>query len=158
LNFKCHTYFSGGATPETLADNIYYISAVELLKKFLLIIFILEVVLLTAPLLIIFILVWSYSRHLTDIIYFRGGATQETLIDIIYFRGGASQDILAVSSSGSSDVDIDLSDEVYEQAINLLQLVKTSCSRSSLASALFMEELAIAIREGIIHQKIEVQP
>jgi len=51
---------------------------------------------------------------------------------------------------------LSLSNEAYQQVINLLQLVKTSCGRSPIASAMFMEELASAIQDGIVHSKVEV--
>jgi hypothetical protein len=71
------------------------------------------------------------------------------------FSRSVPQDILAEIASGSQ-VSSTLSDEVYQQAVTLLQQVKSSCVRSPLASALFMEELAIAVRQGVIHEKVEV--
>jgi len=50
-----------------------------------------------------------------------------------------------------------LSDEAYQQVINLLKIVKSSCCRSPVASAMFMEEMATAVRDGIIHSKVEVR-
>jgi len=50
-----------------------------------------------------------------------------------------------------------LREDVYQQAINLLQLVKSTCGRSPIASAMFMEELAAAIHDGAIHSKVEVR-
>lgn len=67
------------------------------------------------------------------------------------FSRSTPKDILADLSASS------LSDDVYQQTISLLQQVKTSCIRSPAAGALFMEELAIAIRQGDIHEKVEVE-
>lgn len=44
----------------------------------------------------------------------------------------------------------------YNQVILLLQLVRTSCSSSVLAAALFMDELASLVRSATLHPKIEV--
>ena len=68
------------------------------------------------------------------------------------------RDILSEISSNCSQQRSasSLSNEAYQQVINLLQLVKSSCSRSPIASAMFMEELASAIHDGIVHSKVEV--
>jgi len=50
-----------------------------------------------------------------------------------------------------------LPNEVYQQVIDLLQLVKATCGRSPIASAMSMEELAAAIYDGTIHGKVEVR-
>ena len=46
--------------------------------------------------------------------------------------------------------------DAYQQVISLLQLVKSTCGRTPIASAMFMEELSTVIRDGIIHCKVEV--
>ena len=68
------------------------------------------------------------------------------------------RDILSEISSNSSQRSTStLREDVYQQAINLLQLVKSTCGRSPIASAMFMEELAAAIHDGAIHSKVEVR-
>ena len=49
-----------------------------------------------------------------------------------------------------------LTDSLYKQVINLLQLVKTSSSRMSEAAALFMDELANVVGQGHLDSKVEV--
>ena len=49
-----------------------------------------------------------------------------------------------------------LTDSLYKQVINLLQLVKTSSSRMSEAAALFMDELANVVGQGHLNSKVEV--
>lgn len=49
-----------------------------------------------------------------------------------------------------------LTDSLYKQVINLLQLVKTSSSRMSEAAALFMDELANVVGKGHLDSKVEV--
>ena len=41
--------------------------------------------------------------------------------------------------------------------VGLLQLVKTSCSKSSEALALYMDELSSVIRSGCLDAKVEVK-
>ncbi|XP_078340386.1 Fanconi anemia group D2 protein-like [Crassostrea virginica] len=48
-----------------------------------------------------------------------------------------------------------LTDSLYKQVINLLQLVKTSSSRMSEAAALFMDELANVVGQGHLDSKVE---
>lgn len=48
-----------------------------------------------------------------------------------------------------------LTDSLYKQVINLLQLVKTSSSRMSEAAALFMDELANVVGKGHLDSKVE---
>jgi len=67
------------------------------------------------------------------------------------------RDILSeISSNASQRSTSTLPDDVYHQVINLLQLVKSTCGRSPIASAMFMEELAAVIHGGAIHSKVEV--
>ena len=49
-----------------------------------------------------------------------------------------------------------LSDDIYQQVVSLLELVKTSCSKSPEAMALFMDEMASVVQKGIIDPKVEV--
>ena len=49
-----------------------------------------------------------------------------------------------------------LTDSLYKQVINLLQLVKTSSSRMSEAAALFMAELANVVGQCHLDSKVEV--
>lgn len=48
-----------------------------------------------------------------------------------------------------------LTDSLYKQVINLLQLVKTSSSKMSEAAALFMDELANVVGKGHLDSKVE---
>jgi len=67
------------------------------------------------------------------------------------------RDILSeISSNPSQRPTSSLPNETYQQVTNLLQLVKSTCGRSPIASAMFMEELAAAIHDGLIHSKVEV--
>jgi len=45
---------------------------------------------------------------------------------------------------------------MYNQVISLLELIKTSCSHSSEAAALFMDELAMVVYSGKLDGKTEV--
>ena len=65
-------------------------------------------------------------------------------------------EVIFSTSRNSTEEDSGITEETYKQAINLLQLVKTSCSRSSEASALFMDELATVIKNGDLDPKVEV--
>jgi len=69
------------------------------------------------------------------------------------------RDVLSEISSNSSQhpASSSLPNEAYQQVIDLLQLVKSTCSRSPIASAMSMEELAAAIHDGTIHSKVEVR-
>ena len=68
------------------------------------------------------------------------------------------RDILSeISCNSSQRSSSSLPTEAYQQVINLLQLVRSTCGRSPIASAMFMEELASAIRDGVIHTKVEVK-
>jgi hypothetical protein len=49
-----------------------------------------------------------------------------------------------------------LTDSLYKQVINLLQLVKTSSSRMPEGAALFMDELANVVGKGHLDTKVEV--
>ncbi|XP_062592830.1 Fanconi anemia group D2 protein-like, partial [Saccostrea cucullata] len=48
-----------------------------------------------------------------------------------------------------------MTESLYKQVINLLQLVKTSSSRMSEAAALFMDELANVVGKGHLDSKVE---
>lgn len=61
-----------------------------------------------------------------------------------------------ISPSNATPTEASLPESVYQQSVSLLQLAKTSCSRSPESLALFMEELAVIIREGNVHSKVEV--
>ena len=56
-----------------------------------------------------------------------------------------------------SSADTSLSDDVYQQVVNLLELVKTSSTKTPEAMALFMDELSSVINQGIIDSKVEVR-
>ena len=58
-----------------------------------------------------------------------------------------------MSSCGGGE----LSDDVYRQIVNLLELVKTSTAKSPEAGALFMDELSSVINQGTIYPKVEVR-
>jgi|SRR6218665_177450 len=78
----------------------------------------------------------------------------ETVISMC--RNPSHVDDQITSSTNSTPAEAVLPESVYQQAVNLLQLAKTSCSRSPESLALFMEELAVIIREGNVHSKVEV--
>jgi len=67
------------------------------------------------------------------------------------------RDILSEISNSSQHSTSTLPNETYQQVIDLLQLVKSTCGRSPIASAMSMEELAAAIHGGTIHSKVEVR-
>ncbi|XP_021343216.1 Fanconi anemia group D2 protein-like [Mizuhopecten yessoensis] len=50
---------------------------------------------------------------------------------------------------------VPLSDDLYKQVVSLLQMVKTSSSRTPEVAALFMDELAAVIRRGQMDSKVE---
>ena len=50
-----------------------------------------------------------------------------------------------------------ITDEVYNQVISLLQLVRLSSGHWPEAAALFMDELSQVIHQGCIHPRVEVR-
>ena len=77
---------------------------------------------------------------------------------VVYSRCEEPRDVLSeISSNSSQRSTSSLPDDVYQQVINLLTLVKSTCGRSPIASAMFMEELSAVIHDGVIHGKVEVR-
>ena len=62
----------------------------------------------------------------------------------------------SAEESSEASTQPELSDELFKQVTSLLQLVRSSSTKSSEAYALFMDELSAVVSKGQLNNKVEV--
>ena len=66
------------------------------------------------------------------------------------------QCIFSGEENSEEGTQAELSEELFKQVTSLLQLVRSSSTKSSEAYALFMDELSAVVSRGQLHSKVEV--